>query len=207
MQRRAIKAGSTVFRAASQVTTPEGDSRTIRFIASNEEVDRYGDIVRAAGWKLDNFKKNPVLLYGHMSRNLPIGKVTNIGVEGTQLMADAEFMSAELSAEADSIYRMVKGGFLNAVSVGFMPTKQPNDIKDPETNKWTGGYEFVEQELLELSVVPVPAVPGALAVSRSFVANLEEFYRESEPAPDNRASAAVLAGHARTVDLLRLKRF
>jgi hypothetical protein len=34
--------------------------RTIDFIASTEAVDRYGDILRARGFRLENYKKNPV---------------------------------------------------------------------------------------------------------------------------------------------------
>ena len=37
----------------------------MRFVASDESVDRYGDIIRASGWQLDNFRKNPVLLFAH----------------------------------------------------------------------------------------------------------------------------------------------
>ena len=37
-------------------------NRTIEFVASTEAVDRYGDVIRVAGWKLDAYKKNPVFL-------------------------------------------------------------------------------------------------------------------------------------------------
>jgi hypothetical protein len=30
----------------------------MRFVASDESIDRYGDIVRASGWQLDKFRKN-----------------------------------------------------------------------------------------------------------------------------------------------------
>jgi phage head maturation protease len=66
---------------------------------------------------------------------------------------------------ADTVCAMVAARFLNAVSVGFMPlAAQP--ILD-EDGDWTG-VEFISQELLELSVVPVPANPGALQLAKSF---------------------------------------
>jgi len=167
MNRNKPNLGALLFRSGI-MKVEDGETRSATFIASSEDTDRYGDIIRADGWELDNFKKNPVLLFGHNSRDLPIGKVSNIAVNASkQLIADVEFAAKEVSEFADSVYKMVKAGFLNAVSVGFKPTKMPNEIKDPATNAWTGGFEFIGQELLELSVVPVPALPGALAIARS----------------------------------------
>jgi len=202
MKRAQIEAGGSLYRAAMAVELPEGESRTIKFVASNEEKDRYGDIVRAAGWVLDHFKNNPVLLFGHNSRDLPIGKVSDISVQGTALVATAEFMPASMNEKAESIFQMLKAGFLNAVSVGFKPLMKPNQIKDPGTNEWTGGYEFIKQELLELSVVPVPALPGALAISRSFAGSVDEYYRQLAGLDDG-ASAAFHAARLREIEILR----
>ena len=56
-------------------------------------------------------------------------------------------------------YGLYKGGFLNAVSVGFIPVR------------WEDGSEklgyrrkYIEQELLEVSAVAIPANPDALAL-------------------------------------------
>jgi HK97 family phage prohead protease len=166
MLRQKPSLGSDTYRDAV-IDNATVAGRKATFIASSEDVDRYGDIIRVEGWDLQHFKTNPILLFGHKSRDLPVGRVTDIGVKGKQLIADVEFVPKEMNDFAESVYQMVKAGFLNAVSVGFRPTKMPNDIKDPETNKWTGGFEFIAQELLELSVVPVPALPGALAIARS----------------------------------------
>jgi len=73
-----------------------------------------------------------------------------------------EFADAATYPFADTIFNLYKGKFLRAVSVGFMPLEMPNRITDLEGNA-TGGYEFTSQELLELSAVPIPANPEALA--------------------------------------------
>lgn len=179
MKRQAIDAGTPQYRSGSTVikATPDG-ADPIRIIASDESVDRYGDIVRAAGWELTNFRKNPVLLYGHNNRSFPVGRVEAIGVEGTQLVATLGFMPDDVSPESVMVERMLRTGFLNASSVGFTPTKAPKRILDAN-NEWTGGYEFVGQELMELSIVPVPALASALVVSRSFV-DREQFVRDLE---------------------------
>lgn len=201
---RQVKIGGVQYRAAPSVEIIDGAERVVKFIASNEEVDRYGDIIRAKGWQLDNFRKNPMLLFGHNSADYPIGRVRSIKVEGTQLVADAEFMTADLSEQADTVYRMVKAGFLNAVSVGFRPIERPKKIMHPETNEWTGGFEFLKQELFELSVVPVPALPGALAVSRSLAGagSVEDYFRSLD-GEDTGRLAAIHAHALRTVDILK----
>jgi phage head maturation protease len=192
---------ATIDRAATSTA-----SRTIRYVASDETVDRYGDIIRAAGWKLENYRKNPVLMFGHMRDHpLPIGKVANVEVVGTQLEATAEFTPEGLSDFADECWRFVEAGYLNAVSVGFMPLAEPNYIyadDDPDHKRWPTGYEFVDQELLELSVVPVPANPQALAVARALA--ISEATQRRLFVADDRARARVAAEHRRrTLTLAR----
>jgi HK97 family phage prohead protease len=171
-ERPAPKVGARLLRTGKieRAASGEESTRRVTFVASDESVDRYGDIIRASGWDLSHFKNNPVLLFGHDSRSVPVGKVPEIGVEGSRLIATVQFRPEGESADADDVYTAVKGGFLNAVSVGFLPTATPKPIwaaDDPDHEMWPTGYEFVGQELLELSVVPVPANPQALALARS----------------------------------------
>lgn len=142
--------------------SPDGD-RKIDFVISTDTVDRMGDTIAVDGWQLGNYRKNPVVLWAHDSSAMPVGKASNIRVEDGKLKATAEFMAADISAFADSVFRALKGGFLKAVSVGFMPTKYAFSEEDGRT--W--GIDFLEQELLEFSVCPVPANPEALMEARA----------------------------------------
>lgn len=198
--RDAPKVGVAVIRDAIIQTVGSTNDRRMTFIASDETVDRYGDVIRANGWDLSNFRQNPVLLFGHQSRALPVGKVPNITVNGTRLIADAEFMPEGMSDAADQVWRAVDGGFLKAASVGFMPTVEPNMIwaaDDPNHQDWPTGYEYVGQELLELSVVPVPANPQALALARSL--GISPAMQRLMIEPDEGASARVAAQQRRNV--------
>lgn len=136
----------------------EEGSRVLRFTISTDTVDRMGDTIAVDGWDLKAFKKNPVVLWAHDSTQLPVGKASNITVEDGKLKADAEFASADLNPLADQVLRMYQQGFLSAVSVGFVPHKWAW-VEDKD-RPW--GIEFMEQELLEFSAVPVPANPEAL---------------------------------------------
>ena len=145
------------------------DDRTARFVASDDSVDRYGDIVTVTGWDTKNFKKNPQFLFGHMSQNLPIGRVIRTWVEKNAFMADVEFTPAGMDEFADKCFAFLKAGFLKAVSVGFMPIKR-EPIYDDDGRYI--GTKFLEQELLELSLVPIPANPNAIQVAKGL--NLSE---------------------------------
>jgi HK97 family phage prohead protease/HK97 family phage major capsid protein len=132
------------------------------FCLSDESVDRMGDVIEQSGWQLDNFNKNPVALFNH-NANFPIGKWHNLHVKGKQLKGHLELAPEGTSERIDEIRRLVKAGILKAVSVGFKPLQYEAIDKD---DPW-GGQKFISQELVETSLVSVPANPNALAVARS----------------------------------------
>src|SRR5688572_14624883 len=140
--RTAPQVGVPQTRAAILQREPgESGARRARFVASDETVDRYGDIIRASGWQLENFRKNPVLLFGHQSDTLPVGRVEPIAVEGTQLIAHAEFLPEGVTPFADSLWALIEHGALNAVSVGFLPLAPPVPIYDGD--KHLTGFEWI----------------------------------------------------------------
>ena len=122
-------------------------------VATTDTPDRDGEILSIEGWELDNFIKNPVLLWGHDSRALPIGKVSNLRRVKNSLLFDAQF-AVEENDFAAKVSKLVAGGYLNTFSVGFLPKQKEGD-------------RYTKQELLEISVVNVPANPEA-EVSRAY---------------------------------------
>ena len=138
----------------------EGEGRTIRFRITTDAVDRERDILSPAGWKLDNFLKNPTVLWAHDYRQPPIARAREIIATEHGLSSLAEFPPKGTYAFADTVYDLLKGGFLNATSVGFAPLKHAY-------NEERRGVDYLEQELLEFSVVPVPANPEALVEARA----------------------------------------
>ena len=136
----------------------ESNDRVLNFVISNETVDSYNDVVKADGWDLSRYEKNPVVLWAHDSRQPPVAKASSIGVAGKNLVASAEFADAETYAFADTVYRLLKGKFLRATSVGFFPREWTYDEE-------RGGYNLIKNELFEFSIVPVPANPEALQMA------------------------------------------
>lgn len=145
------------------ITDVASTAEGLNFILSTAAVDRHGDTVSQSGWKLDNYKKNPVVLFGHDQQSPPVGRAPIVVIEGDKLVAKGvQFTPKDLSPFGWMVGEMYRQGFMNAVSVGFLPSKfMENDER--------GGLamDFEEQELLEFSAVPVPANPEALQAAKS----------------------------------------
>jgi len=112
--------------------------------------------------------KNPVVQFGHDYSERPVGRTVKIENDGKNVDFYIQFPASEEEAGeewfkfTDSVYRMVKSGFLNATSVGFRPTVPPKVM--PKGDGISSPRRvFVGQELLEISIVPVPSNPDALA--------------------------------------------
>ena len=176
-----------MIRKLVPVEVKEVGDRQLEIAGSTEDVDRMGDIIKASGWKLGPFKKNPVFMWGHDYNQPPIGRATKVWVdrESKRLMFNVEFADAETYKFADTIYKLYKGGFLHATSVGFIPLEWEGKSEEEPNPKWEGNL-FTKQELLELSAVPVPANANALVTARESglitVKEFEAVTREPEAA-------------------------
>ena len=157
-----------------QVDTREIDreNRTVPFVASTATIDRYGDIIEQEGWMLDFYKRNPVGLLNHDSRSLPIAKAIKCGIVNGVLFALMQFAKVDEYPVADTTFKLIQGGYLNAMSVGFIPLEfkyRYEEVPEGEDPKpWPVGRIYTKSELLENSVVTVPANPEALVQGRSF---------------------------------------
>jgi HK97 family phage major capsid protein/HK97 family phage prohead protease len=133
------------------------------FVMSDDTVDRQGDIIEPDGWQLGNFKRNPVALFAHDSK-LPLGVWRNVQIKGGQLVGEIEFLPEGRSARVDEIRAFVESGMLRAVSVGFRPVP---GAAEPIPGSARGGVRYKKAELLECSLVSIPANPNALAIAKS----------------------------------------
>ena len=137
-------------------------SSTLDFITSSETLDRYDEIISAAGWNLDNYRRNPVFQNAHQYGDIifTLGKalVTEVRMAGAQrvLFQRIEFATG-VNPMARIAYGLYKGKFLNAVSVGFVPLRWETGGADSSFRR-----KYLEQELLEVSAVGIPANPEAL---------------------------------------------
>ena len=136
------------------------EERIIEFTNSTPTQDRYHDTIDQNGWQLENFRKNPVVLWAHDYGQPPVAKSVNVWVEEGKLKSRDQFTPRDLYPFGFMVYELYKNGFLNAKSVGFQPITYA-------FNNETDGVEYYTQELLEHSCVPVPANPEALVSAKS----------------------------------------
>ena len=148
-----------------QANVEEAGDRTFKFIASDETPDSYGDVVKASGWDLKRYKSNPIVLFNH-NASMPVGFSPSTKVEGTKLVATIKLADEGTSAFIDTLYKLLQQKIVRDVSVGFRLTADPAIRRDKD-GKFIG-YEFNGQELLENSIVSIPANPNALALAKSW---------------------------------------
>jgi HK97 family phage major capsid protein/HK97 family phage prohead protease len=146
-------------RVKQRAAPPPGED-PLEFVMSDGSVDRMGDVIEPNGWKLDNFRSNPVALFGH-DPQFPIGQWQDVNVRGGRLTGHLALMEP-VSDRLREIHAAVQAGVLRAVSVGF----HSQNVEPLEGSK-SGGLHFIEAELVECSLVSVPANPNALAVAKA----------------------------------------
>jgi phage head maturation protease len=144
---------------------------TLDFIASTATLDRYHEVIEPAGWRLESYRRNPVFQNAHNYGDIlfTLGKAlcTEVRVVngGPALFQRIQF-ATEVNPVARIAYGLYKGGFLNAVSVGFIPLRWEDG--GAERGALERGASprrrYLEQELLEVSAVAIPANPDALAL-------------------------------------------
>lgn len=155
------------------------DQGKMSFIASTDNADRYGDVINQRGWLLDAYEKNNIVLLNHDHQSLPIGK-GNVHMSEDGLVIDVEFDMED--PKAAEIARKAARGFMNAVSVGFAPKKSIARAELPESHfaySKSGGQYFENAELLEVSIVTIPANADAVAIAaKSFGFDLKAYIQE-----------------------------
>src|SRR5262245_16602724 len=125
-----------------KTTTRDKSDDPLEFVLSDDSKDRMGDIIEQDGWQLDNFKRNPVALFGHDSRT-PIGRWSDVAVKGNRLLGRLHLAAAGTSQRIDELRSLVEQGILRAVSVGFRAIEHAM-IDEGR------GMRFIKQELLEV---------------------------------------------------------
>jgi len=158
------------------------------FVLSTDEVDRHGDVISADGWNLASYRSNPVFLWAHDYARPVIGRAVDTWLEPHRLMARVEFAPTQFAQEVAGLYQ---AGYQRGVSVGFKPLRY-----EERRHEKTGallGIRFLEQELLEVSAVPVPANRNALRRAMAEAPKVAEYLRRAGPQPVNTAPATRMA--------------
>ena len=153
------------FAMAKKVSRGE---RSFEAMASVAVVDRSGDLVLPSAFanRLDRYRRNPVILFSHDYQAWPVGKTLDLSIETEGLLFAGQFAP---TAEGVKAWENFEFGSLNAFSIGFIP----HEWRSPSTEEQKTFGEVLTRvmtdvELLEISIVPVPANQDALRVMASW---------------------------------------
>lgn len=146
------------------------NKRIIRWLASSEVVDRHGDITRQ-NWELENYKRNPVMLWMHNMDIPPVGRslreqvMTLPGEKGNDeklFVIDAVGVKPGISLFSDTVWDMAIEKFITASSVSFVSLE--HKVRRDEEGYFVG-WEHMKNELWELSPVTLPANPETMQLA------------------------------------------
>jgi HK97 family phage prohead protease len=148
----------TIHRAYSVIEAKSFDDErhVIRGIATSPRPDRMGDVVEASGVQVAS--DIPLFMHHDSTKvvgRAKFGKATKDGIPFEAMLPDVK-EAGVLRDRVQEAWQSVKYGLITAVSIGFRALEGKYErMKD-------GGIRFLETEVLELSLVPVPAQPDAV---------------------------------------------
>lgn len=139
-----------------QVRSVDAEQRVIEGIATTPTVDRVGDVIDPLG---ASYADDLPLLWQHR-HDQPVGRVkfgnpTKDGIPFTATIPRVP-MPGALQARVDEAWDSVRSGLVRAVSIGFRA------LKDGVETLKGGGYRFTKTEIMELSLVTIPANSDAV---------------------------------------------
>jgi hypothetical protein len=148
----------------------------VDYVASDESIDSYQEVIRAAGWRFTHFSKNSPFVDSHDYSSIGkcLGKVIDFRVEGGRLIERVQWAIDVPENQLARIgWKMTEAGYLKAVSVGFFPVKYVTANSGAEWGRQLKELGlpadaavrtiYTEQEQVELSCCVVGSNPNALA--------------------------------------------
>ena len=139
-------------------------SKTKRVRISNESLNSYGTRVLTAGMNVEQYNRNPVLLYMH-ERGQVIGYVKDLKVEGDEVTGELMFDEAtELSQRCKKQWEF---GSLKMVSAGIdilELSEDPKHLVQGQTSP-----TISKSKLLEVSLVDIGANDDAIVLQKDGV--------------------------------------
>lgn len=168
-----------------EVRAANDGERKLDVIASTDTIDAFGEVL-VQDWDLERYKKNPVVLYDHNRWDYPIGHAENVRVEDGKLLATLKFVDEKASPTAERVWQGIRQGSLRSVSVGFRTKNKPTvaEVNGKNVLVLSGN------ELVEISVVPIPANPDAVALAAKSLERLRALV--DPPQGDKPMSVAIL---------------
>lgn len=167
IQKKLIPFGEVKFAADDETET-----RTFSgYGAVFNNVDSYGDVL-APGAFSKTLKSGPapLMFLNHALFSLPIGKWTSFEEDEFGLKVEGEFLDTTTGIDA---YKAAKAGAITGLSIGYIP-REVKLGKGPDEP----ARLLKTVDLIEVSVVTIPANPEARIANVKSFEDITEFERE-----------------------------
>lgn len=149
-------------KSVKEIDTETWKWLEIEWYASTKDKDRYWDIVEPQAFEkaMQTYALNPILLLQH-DADKPIGKVESFTIDWNWL-----YIKAIVTEDIDWVMNKLKNGILKWFSIWYrLLDYEMNYTEDDEWNITDSTCVIKELELLEISLVSIPANPYALRKS------------------------------------------
>lgn len=134
-----------------------GGAVFIEGFANKATVDRGNDLISPDAWDLDNFKKNPIILFNHGMDSLggtPVGRATQVKATEEGLYLKVRLSNSEAPG-IKMVRDLVQEKILQAFSVGFEPKETEIKTVGEGENAQEVNH-ITKAELFETSIVGIP---------------------------------------------------
>jgi HK97 family phage prohead protease len=158
------------------------------WVASTPALDRDKDHVMPFGLELERYRANPVLMWGHNYRDpwALIGRAAQVQATDADLRIQPEWREPANESDPMHVIRsLIDSGLVRALSIGFNPLEYADNEH--------GGRDYQRAEILEISVVPIPANQEALRLAAKAL-TVDDTTGDTTDAPEFDPEPAVTLG-------------
>jgi len=149
------------------------DRKRWRFVISHEDPDLVGDVVVQAGLVPVSPRIPAQVDHSGQLRD-QVGEWSDIRVEGNKTTATLTLLEAGLTRAADMVRAFLEAGVRMAASIGFVPDESAYELIRDAKNERVTGIKFLKAQLVEASIVVVPAQPLALNIAKGLGLSLRD---------------------------------
>lgn len=176
----------------------EADGGRVAAIIATPNIARDGARIEPGGWNVENFGRNPVVLFNHedlggsafgshTAGSVPVIARSTLPTVGDDQMLRAEAFDFRATPLAQDVLSAARSGHITSTSVRWLPLEHHIEevrVDDGEDAGEMPIVVFDRSELLEWSFVVIPADVGAMIMRfDGSPLNLADFRPESPPPP------------------------
>ena len=159
------------YLSITDVKAANKEDRIVEFVATKEIRDYEGDLIKVDGMDISKLKKTKSFLWNHMKLSPPIGKIIKIWKEGKTIRGKAQMTSEEEYPFGYQIYKLIHGGYINNVSLSFLPDYKTMEYKEDKKGKST---RVINNGIaIEVSAVNIGMNNATSIEAKSFRDNIE----------------------------------